>query len=268
MRTVSKAAPAAILAATLAFSPAGAQEAPNTVFLEELTWTEVREKIDAGMTTAIIATAGHEQNGPHMVLGKHNYIVTAAAEAIAWELGNALVAPTVTYVPEGSVENPRGHMSKAGTITLPQEFFEKLLEYAARSLVVHGFTDIVMIGDSGGNQRGMSNVAEMLNAEWGGSARVHFVGDYYGNNGVQEYLLAQGHTQEQIGSHAGIVDTSQLWYVAPQHVRPDRFALNGGMEDSGVRGDPRLASVEYGRIGFRQKVDAALAQIRSLMGSN
>lgn len=257
-----------LAAAMLLAAPLAAQEAPNTVFMEELTWTEVREKIDAGMTTAIIATAGHEQNGPHMVLGKHNYIVTAAAEQIAWELGDALVAPTVTYVPEGSVENPRGHMAKAGTITLPQELFEGLLEYAARSLSVHGFTDIVMIGDSGGNQRGMENVANMLNAEWGGQgARVHWIGDYYGNNGVQEWLEAQGHTPEEIGSHAGIVDTSQLWYVAPQHVRPDRFAPNGGMEDSGVRGDPTKASVAYGKKGVELKIEAALRQIRSSMGS-
>ena len=123
-----------------------------SVFLEELTWTEVRDAIDSGTTTIIIPTAGTEQNGPHMVLGKHKFIVNYASAMIARELGNTLVAPVVTYVPEGDVNNPtRGHLSKAGTITFPEEFYTKLLEYAARSLAVHGFTDIVMIGDSGGN---------------------------------------------------------------------------------------------------------------------
>ena len=72
----------------------------NTVFLEELTAVEVRDAIQDGTTTIILPTAGTEQNGPHMVLAKHKYIVNHASERIARRLGNALVAPVVTYVPE------------------------------------------------------------------------------------------------------------------------------------------------------------------------
>lgn len=264
--------PAAVLtllaAASVAPPGAAAQaQALPSVFLEELTWTEVRDAIGSGVTTAIIPTAGTEQNGPHMVLGKHRYIIEHTSERIARELGDALVAPVVTYVPEGSVEEPRGHMSKAGTITLPEEFFVKLLEYAARSLAVHGFTDIVLIGDSGGNQRGMRQVAELLNAEWNGTpARVHFVGDYYSSNGFGAWLEEQGETREAIGSHAGITDTSQLWAVNPAYIRTDKLAPGGGFEDSGVRGDPTRASVAYGEVGLRMKVEAALRQIRELRG--
>jgi len=239
-----------------------------SVFLEELTWTEVRDAIDQGTTTIIIPTAGTEQNGPHMVLGKHKFIVNYASAMIARELGNALIAPVVTYVPEGDVNNPsRGHLSKAGTITFPEEFYIKLLEYAARSLAVHGFNDIVMIGDSGGNQRGMEQVAQMLNEEWASeSVRVHFVGDYYSNNGFRSWLEEQGETPETIGGHAGISDTSQLLAVDPRHIRTDKLAVGGGFPDSGVSGDPTRASVERGVMGIQFKVDAALNQIRELMG--
>lgn len=258
-----------LLAVTGLFTAtASAQDLPS-VFLEELTWTEVRDAIDAGTTTIIIPTAGTEQNGPHMVLGKHKFIINYASAMIARELGNALVAPVVTYVPEGDVFNPtRGHMTKAGTISLPEEYFMKLLEYASRSLAVHGFTDIVLIGDSGGNQNGMEQVAVMLNDEWQGDpARVHFVGDYYGNNGFREWLMEQGETQETIGGHAGISDTSQLLAVDPRHIRTDKLAPGGGFPDSGVSGDPTRASVERGVRGIRFKVDAALNQIRELMES-
>jgi len=240
-----------------------------SVFLEELTWTEVRDAIDSGTTTIIIPTAGTEQNGPHMVLGKHKFIVNYASAMIARELGNTLVAPVVTYVPEGDVNNPtRGHLSKAGTITFPEEFYTKLLEYAARSLAVHGFTDIVMIGDSGGNQRGMEQVAQILNEEWGSeSAQVHFVGDYYANNGFREWLEEQGETSETIGGHAGIADTSQLLAVDPRHIRTDKLAPGGGFPDSGVSGDPTRASVERGVRGIQFKVDAALHQIKELMNN-
>ncbi|MGB1780303.1 MAG: creatininase family protein [Longimicrobiales bacterium] len=261
---------ATVFLAISAQAPVSAQgrDLPS-VFLEELTWTEVRDAIDSGTTTIIIPTAGTEQNGPHMVLGKHKFIVNYASAMIARELGNALVAPVVTYVPEGDVNNPtRGHMSKAGTITFPEEFYSKLLEYAARSLAVHGFTDIVMIGDSGGNQRGMEQVADMLNEEWASDTpRVHFVGDYYADNGFREWLIEQGETAETIGGHAGISDTSQLLAVDPRHIRTDRLAPGGGGPDSGVSGDPTRASVERGVRGMQFKVDAALNQIRLLMGS-
>ncbi len=245
-----------------------AQQIPS-LFLEELTWTEVRSAIDGGRTTVIIPSAGTEQNGPHMVLGKHRYIVTHAAGRIAEELGNALVAPTMVYVPEGNVDPPSGHMRYAGTITLPNEYFMKTVEYAARSLAAHGFTDIVLIGDSGGNQRGMSAVADMLNAEWGDAgARVRFVGDYYSSNEqFVAWLGTQGVTADEVGSHAGVSDSSQLLYVAPEHIRGEARAPGGGYEGSGVSGNPTLANADFGRMGIKFKVDAAVAQVHDLMGS-
>lgn len=248
--------------------PLTAQQPPS-VFLEELTWTEIRDAMQAGMTTVIIPTAGTEQNGPHMVLGKHKYIVNYSSERIARELGDALIAPVVTYVPEGNIDPPSGHMRYPGTITLPNEVFMQLIEYATRSLAAHGFTDVLLIGDSGGNQRGMQAVAEKLNAEWaGGTTRVHFIGDYYTREatGFEAWLMEQGYTREEIGSHAGIMDTSLLLYVASQYIRTDRLAPNGGFDGSGVRGDPSKASVEYGRMGMQLQVNAALKQIRRLRG--
>ncbi len=255
------------LLALLVLLPATALPAPpDTVFLEELTWTEVRDLLAAGKTTVIVASAGHEQNGPHMVLGKHEYIVKNAAERIARKLGNALVAPIVNYVPEGAVDPASGHMRYPGTITLPNVYFMKICEYAARSLKAHGFTDVVFIGDSGGNQEGMKEVALALNAEWrGGKTRVHFVPEYYSGNGFVEWLKSQGETEESIGTHAGISDTSQLLAVAPQHIRKEALAKGGGFEGSGVSGDPTKATLEYGKKGMELKVDTAVARIQKLI---
>ncbi|MBV9152357.1 MAG: creatininase family protein, partial [Alphaproteobacteria bacterium] len=75
--------------------------ASDTVFLEELTWTELRDQIRAGKTTVIVPIGGTEQNGSHMALGKHNFRVRFLSEKIARMLGNALVAPVIAYVPEG-----------------------------------------------------------------------------------------------------------------------------------------------------------------------
>lgn len=240
--------------------------AQDSVFLEDLTWMEARAAIDGGATTAIVPTGGTEQNGPHMILGKHNYVVKAAAGAIAERLGNALVAPVVAHVPEGDLDPPSGHMRSAGTITLPGEYFERIVEYTARSLAVHGFTEILLIGDSGGNQAGMAAVAERLNEEWAGSGvTVRHIDEFYGrNSGAVEWLLEQGYSQEDIGSHAGISDTSLLWFVHPDGIRPELRQPNGGGEGSGVRGNPTMASPELGEEIFRIRVDAAVRQVERL----
>ena len=149
-----------------------AAEVPDTVFIEELTWTEVRDAIKAGKTTIIFPTGGTEQNGPHMVLGKHNFIVKHAAEQIARRLGNALVAPVLAYVPEGGIDPASGHMQYPGTISLPDDVFSKVTDSAARSFRANVFKYRVLIGDSGGKPQGWRSVVRVSDLPGGrGAAR-------------------------------------------------------------------------------------------------
>ena len=133
----------------------------------------------AARTTVIVGTAGTEQKGPHMVDGEHKFVMTYAADKIARGVGKTLVAPVVTYVPEGSWETSAGTWRKPGTITLPEERFVELLVNAGRSLKSGGFTTVMFIGESGGNRTGMRTAAEKLNALWGGSAKALWIDDYY-----------------------------------------------------------------------------------------
>jgi creatinine amidohydrolase len=258
------------LSAGPAAMPLAAQTAPKAaapVFLDELTWTEVRDRQLAGTRSVIIGTAGQEQKGPHMVDGEHRYVLEHTVARIARSLGDVLVAPIITYVPEGSWDPPRGHMTKSGTITLPDERFIELLLHAGRSLKAGGFTQIILIGESGGNQSGMEKVATQLNSEWQGSgARALFIGDYYtkAQSDQRAWLMSKGYTAADIGSHAGMLDTSELLFVNPKLVRAERLAPNGGSRDSGVSGDPTKASAAIGEELLRIKVDNALAQIRAL----
>ncbi len=252
---------------------ASAQERPNLLgppYLEAMTWTEIRDGIQGGKKVVIVPTGGTEQNGPHMVLGKHNYIVTFAAGQIANRLGNALVAPTIQYVPEGDYNRP-GFGDKPGVISLPSPSYDRLLDAAARSLKVHGFTDILLIGDSGGNQAGMTAVADALNREWSGSGvRVYALVDYYqkGRIAIRDYLQKTfGWDAATVGSHAGTSDTSQLLYVFAQGIRMDKLMPGGGGPDAGVNGDPTKATAAIGKIAIDQKVNFALEQYKTMKGA-
>ncbi len=258
-----------LLLGCLGAAPLAAQAPQGITRLEELTWVELRELINAGKTSVIIGTAGTEQKGPHMAMGEHKFVLEHTTDQIARALGNALVAPIITYVPEGSWDNPRGHMTKAGTITLPNERFMVLLENAARSLKAGGFKDIILIGDSGGNQEGMKSVAEKLNQEWKGTGfRAHFIGDYYTKSqaDIRKYLVGRGFAESEVGSHAGMTDTSELMAIDESLIRMDKRAPGGGFENSGVSGDPSKATAELGRELLKIKIANALAQIRASLG--
>ena len=242
--------------------PAGPRS--DSVFLEDLTWMEARDAIAAGKTTVIIPTGGTEQNGPHIVLGKHNYLVKYKAGEIARQLGNALVAPVMAYVPEGDVDPPTGHMRFAGTITTPQDVFVKVLEYAARSLKQHGFLDIALIGDSGGNQAGQRLVAEALNKEWAAThVRVHHINAYYPGRG-DAWVVSQGVSAADVGSHAGTHDTSSLMYLNPSMLRFDRMMPGTAGDGQGHVGNPAMATALFGKRIVEMQVEDAVRQIREL----
>ena len=236
----------------------------DSVFLEELTWVEARDAIARGKTTIIIPTGGTEQNGPHMVLGKHNYLVKYKAGEIAKRLGNALVAPVVAYVPEGEIDPPTGHMRFTGTITTPQDVFMKVLEYAARSFKQHGFLDIALVGDSGGNQEGQKRVAEALNREWGGTrVRVHHVTAYYPGRG-DDWVVSQGVSAEDVGTHAGTHDTSSLMYLNPSMLRFDQMRPGKNGDGQGHTGNPAKATALFGKRILEMQIEDAVKQIQDL----
>ncbi|MBF5008705.1 creatininase family protein [Burkholderia pseudomultivorans] len=242
-------------------------QSPRTVLLEDLTWTELRDAIRAGSTTVIVPIGGVEQSGPYVALGKHNTRVKALSQRIAEGLGNAIVAPVVSYVPEGGYAPPTSHMRFPGTITVPDDVFEKTLESAANSFKVHGFLNVVFLGDHGGYQNDIRRAVVQLNKSWAGSgARAFVPGEYYGtsSDGYAQILRQHGVPDNEIGTHAGLADTSLLLAVAPQMVRLDKLRTGPkvGAADGIYGGDPRRSSVELGQLGTDAIVSRSIAEIR------
>ena len=233
----------------------------NTVWIEEMTWMDVRDALSAGKTTAIIPTGGVEPNGPWLVTGKHNYVLRSNCDAIARELGNALCTPVVKLVPEGSIDPPSGHMSSPGTLSLQQETFEAFLTDIAHSLKMHGFENIIFIGDSGGNQGGQRAVADALNAAWGNDVIVGHVQGYYDYGSVGQYMAEQGLVDgEGDGLHDDPVIALNMFHADPRSIRFDERVAAGFASINGVSLADRGRSLEYARqiVGFRAESTAGL----------
>ena len=256
-----------VAAVLLVAAEASSAQTPKTVLLQDLTWTELRDQIQAGKTTIIIPIGATEQSGPDVALGKHNVRVAWLSQRIAEGLGNALVAPVIAYVPEGSYAPPTSHMRFPGTITIPDDVFEKTLESAANSFAVHGFRNIVFLGDHGGYQKDIQLVVVHLNKAWAGTkARAFVPPEYYAasSDGYAQILRQHGFRDDEIGTHAGLADTSLQLAVAPQMVRLDR--LHGGPKlgptDGVYGGDPRRSSAELGRLGIDAIVSRTVDALR------
>jgi creatinine amidohydrolase len=239
-------------------------DAGQSLWAEELTWMEIRDLVKAGTTTIIIGTGGVEQNGPYVAGGKHNFVLQTVLPPIAKAIPGSLIAPIVKFVPEGRIEpTPGGHMAYPGTISLEPATYEALLTDICRSYKAHGFTDIILVGDSGGNQTGMKNVADGLNTKWAAEqARVHHLPEYYNEDRWSyDYLKTLGITQidktpgrtpdarvdTRNGMHDDIYYEAQIAAVDPKHIRAEERRKAGLLNLHGVDQTDLKKLIEIGR---------------------
>jgi creatinine amidohydrolase/Fe(II)-dependent formamide hydrolase-like protein len=241
-------------------------DAYDSVFIEELTWLEVRDAMRAGKTTAIIATGGIEMNGPYLATGKHNYILRATTEAIARKLGNALVAPIIPFVPEGAIDPPTSHMRYPGTISLQEDTYRRLLTDIAASLRAHGFKHIIMIADSGGNQAGMKEVAAALAEKWAGKTTIHYIPEYYDYPGLMKWLESQGIRQVDEGHHDDLGISSLMMTVDPNTVRMRQRLAKGKFSINGVNLAPAEKTIILGKKAVEYRATITVEAIKKAIG--
>ena len=246
--------------------------AQRSVYIEDLTWPEVQGAIRSGRSSAIIYTGSTEQNGPHMAIGKHNFIARYVAGAIAIRLGDAIVYPTLPFAVTGDPVRRTGHMRFPGSVTLTPQTYRSVVHDVAVSALDAGFRNVFIMGDHGDGQSVLGAVARELDAQWRPrGVRVFYVPDVYfkARQQAQAYEIAHGLPAHDV--HAGIDDTSELMALDAPHrwIRSDRIAASTGAQSArtGVDGDPTRASAALGDIFLQYKIDDAVAQIRQQLAT-
>ena len=242
----------------------------DTVWLEEMTWMDVRDAMKAGKTTVIISTGGMEPNGPWLALGKHNYVLRANCDAIARKLGDALCAPIVPFVPEGRHEPPSGHMTTPGTISLTEETFAALLGDIVTSYKVGGFKNIIMIGDSGGNGRGMTAVATKFTELWKGDPFVAHVPEHYTYSVVSKEMASRGLIKEGTSDqlHDDPIISLNMFMADPKSIRFDERVKAGKASINGVSIADRKKNLEMGRAIVDFRANYTAEAIKKAMAAN
>ena len=257
----------------------------NSLLIEDMTWTEVRDAIAAGKTTAIYYAASTEQNGPGVALGKHVFIAHYLSQKIAAQLGNALVYPTMPFAPTGDwglmnpgiIDPPKktGHMRYAGSVNLSEETFGAVAHDVALSAISAGFKNVVLMCDHGGKaQSQLGQVAKALNSEWGPKGiHVYYIPDLYFKEKevMKEQLQKLGIPEDK---HAGTDDTSELKYIdkmvngnSSKWVDSHKLVKGHEGDGSGVDGDQTKATLALGKLFTDAKVSFAVNQIKEFVAA-
>jgi creatinine amidohydrolase len=277
-----------LLAISAAYLPAqlAAQAAQKPVVeLQMMTWAEIKHAIqDEGMVNVIIYNGGVEQRGPQNVSGGHNLMGTETARTIALKVGHTLVAPVIPY----SV-NEAPERLPWGTIGLTSSIFKDINERVAEQLIKNGFKNVFLMGDHGGGQKEMGEVATELDAKYSAKGvHVYFCDRMY-EKAQNDYWkwLAENHYPSY--GHASIMDTSEMLYLSTRDghdwgwVREDLIKTAVGdpapvpgqkrdpntprppSVNNGITGDARPSTPELGKRIFDMKVDYAVDQMKEFL---
>jgi creatinine amidohydrolase len=266
----------AIFAVLATCGAAFAQAQAPLVDFELMTWQEVKTALQQGKTTALIFDGGTEQRGPQGVNGAHTLIVRELGKEIALKLGNAILAPVIPF------SLNRANPKLPGTIGISSEVFASLNEEVAENMITNGFKNVVLMGDHGGGQKELGEVAKKLDAKYAGKGiRVVYCNEVYDKVGkdFDKWLADNGYPA---GSHASVKDTSELLYLGGDKgwVRKELIPTAVGdpvrnpgeprdpnvkRVNNGISGDARRSTADIGQRVSDMKVEYAVRQIRELL---
>jgi len=211
----------------------------------------------------IVPLGSTEQHGRHMPLGTDAVLGDEIGWALAARL-EAFMAPTVRF---GCSEH---HLSFAGTISLGEETFKRVVSDVAASLSRHGFRRIVLLPTHGGNFKPLAEaVAELKPVE---NVKVIAFTDLEGLvNAAFASSGSFGVNPAQSGAHSGEWETSLMLALRPEQVKMEHAAAGfvgdlseimakvfdgiQNLDQNGVLGDPRPATAAAGDQYFEQIVE-------------
>jgi creatinine amidohydrolase len=245
------------------------------MLIDQMTWTEIRDRIAAGCDTIIVPLGAIEQHGPALPLLTDNAHGLETALRAARILGDTLVGPVVTmgYSPE--------HTAFPGTVSLSAATLSGIIHDIAESHARSGFRLIYFWLGHGGDYAVLQSVLRCIERKW---PRSYVTGlkkmDDFVSKTWAAFPGALGIPPAQAGSHAGEIEASMMLSTVPDLVRMDEAEQGSSarfdeieetmyaqgiqaISPNGVIGDQRAANAERGDYYLEQLAGYLVADVQN-----
>ncbi len=248
---------------------------------DDLTWLEVREAV-AARKAILIPIGSIEDHGPHLPLNTDNVIVESVCFEVARRAPDEFLSLPV--LPVGFEDH---HMDFPGSLTSSMETLLNYFADAAISIARHGFTHIMLVNGHGSNAALVELAARKAVIATGA-----IVAAMAGNAAVEDTLvrdLIARHRKSERGGigHACEYETALMLYLRPDLVQMDKAVKEMGQlalkyfswdhptpavyawmdwwsrfSETGVAGDPTVATREFGELLFNATVERMIDLLR------
>lgn len=213
---------------------------PESVQVADLTWTDIRDRLDRGCHIAVVPIGSCEQHGPHLPLGSDTFFICeASCRGVA--LANArLGAPVALVFPPVWYSN--GDQWAPGEVWLRPSTIIALLGDIVTQIDRHGFRHIVLTTGHGGNPGIMADALKEAR-ERGVHAELFSVAPWAFISDVVKEIK-----ETQRTGHACEIETSTSLHVFGDRVRLERIT-SGPEQPSYWAGISHYESVRRGLVG-------------------
>jgi creatinine amidohydrolase/Fe(II)-dependent formamide hydrolase-like protein len=239
---------------------------PNTYYLPDMTWIEIRDHIKNGRDTLLIVVGGYDNNGPYTVLDKHQLIVKHVLNKLA-QYVPILIAPLIPFAPSRDLTSN----SSPGTLEISQPLFVSLVVEFLKAYQQQKFKTLLLATDHGGNNPVtpgcLKEAVRLFNSMYGYHNTVaYFYEEFYHNETVRDYVRYDlGFDEVNEGIHDEIVFTSQLMALNPIYVRYNQRKKKKKLSINGVdiSSIPTISSL--GKKIFSYRISLWVPQIKDII---
>ena len=238
----------------------------ESIYLEHLTWIEAEKVFKDYDVVVIPLGARTKEHGPHLPLN-NDWVMAEYLTARVAEQVKAIIIPTLQYGYYPSfTEYP-------GSVTLSLETSRRMVEEICLSLSKYGVGKFYVLNTGISTNQALNPAKEYLASR---GITMWYTDLHMAEAGTEDLLEQEG------GTHADESETSMMLYIKPDvvnmsHAVKDYHPLEGRgltrdpenkdagvFSETGVYGDPTLASVEKGKAIVESLIQYIVEDIERL----
>jgi creatinine amidohydrolase/Fe(II)-dependent formamide hydrolase-like protein len=153
-------------------------------------------------------------------------------------------------------------MRYPGTISLSSDTFQRLLGDIITSLSLHGFREIVVVGDSFESQADIVRAVTQRTPENTNGATVRYLSEFYNYDDVRSFLKERGIQERPESFHEELAFSLQLLAIDPDAVRYDARMRGAGRTLGGIDLGNREALTALGNEILQRRAEQVVRALR------